>query len=71
MRRFIGRRPLSAAEFLLATSAAQVETLRQHLDHFIIMDDVELTPAYADEAGLLIVGKETAMALGALGLPAI
>ena len=53
------------AEFLLATSAAQVETIQKHLDHFIIMDDVELTPAYADEAGLLVVGKQAAGALAA------
>ncbi|MGA7156411.1 MAG: folate-binding protein [Acidobacteriaceae bacterium] len=59
------------AEFLLATTAGQVETLREHLDHFIIMDDVELTSAYADEAGLLIVGKEAGAALERLGLPAI
>jgi folate-binding protein YgfZ len=59
------------AEFLLATTAAQVEAIQKHLDHFIIMDDVELTPAYADDAGLLVLGKEAAAVLGGLGLPAI
>jgi folate-binding protein YgfZ len=59
------------AEFLLATSAAQMETIQKHLDHFIIMDDVELTPAYTDESGLLILGKQAAGALAKLGLPAI
>ncbi len=59
------------AEFLLATCAAQVETIQQHLDRFIIMDDVELTPAYADEAGLLVVGKQAAAVLAKVGLPAI
>jgi folate-binding protein YgfZ len=59
------------AEFLLATTAAQVETIQKHLDHFIIMDDVELTPAYADEAGLLILGMDAAAVLGGLGLPAM
>ncbi|MGD0648296.1 MAG: folate-binding protein [Acidobacteriaceae bacterium] len=59
------------AEFLLATSAAQLETIQKHLDHFIIMDDVELTPAYTDEAGLLVVGKRAAEAMGRVGLPAI
>jgi folate-binding protein YgfZ len=59
------------AEFLLATTSAQVETIQKHLDHFIIMDDVELTLAYTDEAGLLILGKEAAAVLGGLGLPAI
>jgi folate-binding protein YgfZ len=58
-------------EFLLATTSAQVETIQKHLDHFIIMDDVELTPAYTDEAGLLILGKEATAVLGGLGLPAI
>src|SRR5580658_2519324 len=28
--------------FLLSTSASQLEPIRQHLDKFIIMDDVEL-----------------------------
>jgi folate-binding protein YgfZ len=59
------------AEFLLATSAAQMETIQKHLDHFIIMDDVELTPSYTDEAGLLILGKQAGAALTSLGLPAI
>ncbi len=59
------------AEFLLATTAAQADTLREHLDHFIIMDDVELTPACTDEAGLMMVGKEAASALAGLGLPAM
>lgn len=36
--------------YLLETAASQVESIQQHLDHFIIMDDVELT------LGLQIVG---------------
>jgi folate-binding protein YgfZ len=59
------------AEFLLATTAAQVETILKHLDHFIIMDDVELTPAYDDASGLLALGKDAPAVLKALGLPAI
>jgi folate-binding protein YgfZ len=59
------------AEFLLATTAAQVDAIRQHLDHFIIMDDVELTPAHVEEFGLLILGEDAAAALGTLGLPAV
>jgi len=35
------------------------------------MDDVELTPAYEDEAGLLVLGKDAAGALAKVGLPAI
>jgi folate-binding protein YgfZ len=59
------------AEFLLVTTAVQVEAIQQHLDHFIIMDDVELTPAYGDESGLLILGKDAPAVLGVLGLPAV
>jgi folate-binding protein YgfZ len=33
------------ATFLLETQNSQLETVKQTLDHFIIMDDVELTPA--------------------------
>src|SRR6185437_10405891 len=29
--------------YLIETASSQVETIQQHLDHFIIMDDVELT----------------------------
>jgi folate-binding protein YgfZ len=36
--------PAEPASFLLETGNSQLETVRQHLDHFIIMDDVELTP---------------------------
>ena len=59
------------AEFLLETAAAQVEAIQQHLDRFIIMDDVELTPAFADESGLLILGKNAATVIGKVGLPAV
>ena len=59
------------AEFLLATTAAQVSAIQQHLDRFIIMDDVELTPSYSDESGLLILGKGAPAALVALGIPAL
>src|SRR5580698_1072282 len=31
-------------DFLLETAATQLESVQQHLDHFIIMDDVELSP---------------------------
>jgi len=60
-----------STEFLLSTTGAQLETIQKHLDHFIIMDDVELTPGYTDEAGLLVVGKRAVAALGEVGLPAI
>ena len=59
------------AEFLLATTASQVNAIQEHLDRFIIMDDVELTPSYSDESGLLILGKDAPVVLAALGLPAL
>jgi folate-binding protein YgfZ len=54
------------AEFLLVTSAAQVEAIQQHLDHFIIMDDVELT-LLDDLSGLLIAGPQALSIVMALG----
>jgi folate-binding protein YgfZ len=47
--------------FLLETDKSQIDTIQQLLDKFIIMDDVELTPAMTDKSGLLLIGK------GALG----
>jgi folate-binding protein YgfZ len=44
------------AEFLLVTTAAQVDTIQQHLDRFIIMDDVELTRL--SMTGVEIIGRE-------------
>ncbi|MGI4828281.1 MAG: YgfZ/GcvT domain-containing protein [Janthinobacterium lividum] len=55
-------------EFLIATNAAQVEAIQEHLDRFIIMDDVDLTPALTDESSLLLLGPELAQHLGALHL---
>lgn len=59
------------AEFLLVTSGSQVDAIQQHLDRFIIMDDVELTSSHGDESGLLLLGKEAPAVLGSLGLPAL
>jgi folate-binding protein YgfZ len=54
----IYREPDSAEppSFLLETGNWQLETVRQHLDHFIIMDDVELTPVLSEHQGLLLAG---------------
>ncbi len=41
---------------LLETSASQIPTLSTLLDRFIIMDDVELSPAASDRKGLLLAG---------------
>src|ERR1700742_2155517 len=39
----------AAAEFLLETDRSQVAAIQQHLDKFIIMDDVELLPIMDDQ----------------------
>lgn len=56
--------------FLLATDAAQIDAITQHLEKFIIMDDVELTPALDSETSLLLLGPEAAGILARLDLPA-
>ena len=56
---------------LLETDRARLPALITLLDRFIIMDDVELTPAYEDEAGLMLIGPEAQGVLGKLGLPAV
>ncbi len=59
--------------FLLATDAAQVAVLQGHLDKYIIMDDVELTPAFPDQTSLLLLaphfGTDLAPLLHSLDLP--
>ncbi len=57
--------------FLLATDATQAATIQPLLDHFIIMDDVELTPALTDEQSLLILGPQASGVLHSIDLPAI
>ena len=51
-------------------TAGQSEALLAHLDHFIIMDDVELVPVTGQSA-LGITGTEAERILAALGLPAL
>jgi folate-binding protein YgfZ len=55
-----------AATFLLETDAPQLETIRQHLDRFIIMDDVELTPVEG-LSGVLVAGPRALSIVMALG----
>jgi folate-binding protein YgfZ len=55
-----------SAGFLLATTAAQVEAIQQHLDRFIIMDDVELT-RLEDLSGVLVAGPQALSVIMALG----
>jgi folate-binding protein YgfZ len=52
---------------LLETSAAHLPSLIAHLDHFIIMDDVELA-TLENRAGLLLVGKNAAALLAAIDI---
>jgi folate-binding protein YgfZ len=61
--------PAEPPSFLLEAHSSQLEAVRQHLDHFIIMDDVELTPAFTDQTSLLIVGPEASSLLTHVGLP--
>jgi folate-binding protein YgfZ len=51
-------------------TADQSEALLAHLDHFIIMDDVELI-ALPERAALGITGPESGRILSALGLPCL
>jgi folate-binding protein YgfZ len=44
--------------FLLETDTTQLETINQLLDKFIIMDDVELTPAMSEHNGSLLIGLD-------------
>ncbi len=55
--------------FLIATDAAQREAIQSHLEKFIIMDDVELTPAFEDGSSLLLLGPEAPGLLAGLDLP--
>jgi len=54
------------ATFLMETEASQVETIRQHLDRFIIMDDVELAPVEG-LSGVLVAGPQALSIVAALG----
>jgi len=63
----------SEPAFILETDSSQIETIQQHLDRFIIMDDVELADISDQRRGLLIAGpkapthlKENRVELGAL-----
>ena len=55
--------------FLLQTEALQIDAIQEHLDRFIIMDDVELAPLIGDRTGLLLAGPQALPMLQHLGLP--
>ena len=54
-------------QILLETTRDQLPKLLAHLDHFIIMDDVELTDITADRTGILIAGPDALSAVQELG----
>ena len=54
----------------LEIAADQADKLLAHLDHFIIMDDVELIPV-EDVTTIGLAGPKAAEVLGRLGLPAL
>ena len=57
-------------ELELEIEAGQYEKLLAHLDHFIIMDDVELVPA-EDDTALGLAGPKAVDILARLGFPAL
>ena len=57
------REPADPPAFLLAAQSSQLEAIRQHLDHFIIMDDVELTPMERYTNTVLLIGPEAPQVL--------
>ncbi len=62
-------RDTEADEFLLESDIAQIATIQQHLDCFIIMDDVELLPIMDDQRALLLIGPNAGARLTSLSLP--
>jgi folate-binding protein YgfZ len=57
-------------ELELEIAADQCERLLAHLNHFIIMDDVELAPR-EDETAIGLTGPKAGEVLARLGLPAV
>jgi folate-binding protein YgfZ len=53
---------------LIETAATQLPNLLAHLDHFIIMDDVELTDISATQSGILAAGPQASSLLAKIGL---
>jgi folate-binding protein YgfZ len=53
---------------LIETATTQIPSLLAHLDHFIIMDDVELTDVSATQSGILVAGPHASSLLAKIGL---
>lgn len=60
--------PEDPETLLLETDREQIPALMAHLDHFIIMDDVELIDVTAQQSGVLITGREAPSLVKQLGL---
>lgn len=56
-------------KFVLATSKGQVEAIQKHLDHFIIMDDVELTRMDYYSQNQLLAGPNASAILAKVEVP--
>ena len=56
-----------AQDLLLDTGIDQVATLMRHLDHFVIMDDVELADVSRDWTALSLAGPRAPQVLATLG----
>lgn len=53
---------------LIETTRQQIATLIPYLDHYIIMDDVELTDITATRHGITLIGPQASALLAKLGL---
>ncbi len=53
---------------LIETAATQLPNILAHLDHFIIMDDVELADITATKSGILVAGPQAASTLARIGI---
>lgn len=59
----------TAEALILQTDRSQISRIAAHLDHFIIMDDVELHRLDASRTAIGIAGPCAAAILGKLGIP--
>ena len=59
-----------AGDLLLDTGCDQISTLMRHLDHFVIMDDVELADVSRDWTALALAGPRAREVLATLGVAA-
>ena len=57
-----------SGDLLLDTSIDQVPALMRHLDHFVVMDDVELADVSQQWTGLSLAGPRAPQVLATLGL---